>query len=74
MVSLLLTKPINSISKSVMCKYQCSKGPKADHSGLSQELSSLARMLRFWVRIPLEAWVYVCVYSDFVIGSGLVTG
>jgi hypothetical protein len=25
-----------------------------------------------WVRIPLEAWMYVCVYSVFVLGSGPV--
>jgi hypothetical protein len=38
--------------------------------GLRHELSSLARMLGSWVRIPLKAWMFVCV----CIGSGLATG
>jgi hypothetical protein len=42
--------------------------------GLKHELSSLARLLGLWVRIPLEAWMSVCVYSVFVLGSGLTTG
>jgi hypothetical protein len=42
--------------------------------GIWHELSSLARMLGSWVRIPLEAWRSVCVYSVFVLGSGLATG
>jgi hypothetical protein len=33
---------------------------------LRHELSSLARTLGSWVRIPLKAWMYVCVYSMFV--------
>jgi hypothetical protein len=46
-------------------------------SGRSYELSSLARTLGSWVRIPLKVWMYVCVYSVFVlpcVGSGLATG
>jgi hypothetical protein len=39
--------------------------------GLRHELSSLARTLGSWVRIPLEAWMSVCVYSVFVLGSQL---
>jgi hypothetical protein len=35
--------------------------------GLSHEPSSLARTLGSWVRIPLEAWISVCVYSVFVL-------
>jgi hypothetical protein len=31
--------------------------------GKIYELSSLARTLRSWVRIPLNAWMSVCVYS-----------
>jgi hypothetical protein len=27
----------------------------------------LARKLGSWVRIPLKAWIYVCVYSVFVL-------
>jgi hypothetical protein len=42
--------------------------------GLRHELSSLARTLGSWVRIPLEAWMSVCVYSVFVLGSGIATG
>jgi hypothetical protein len=42
--------------------------------GLRHELSLLAQTLVSWVRIPLKAWMSVCVYSVFVIscvGSGL---
>jgi hypothetical protein len=39
--------------------------------GVRHQLSSLARTLGSWVRIPLEAWMSVCVYSVFVLGSGL---
>jgi hypothetical protein len=35
--------------------------------GLRHELSSSARTLGSWVRIPLEAWMSVCVYSVFVL-------
>jgi hypothetical protein len=34
---------------------------------LRHELSSPARTLGSWVRIPLEAWMSVCVYSVFVL-------
>jgi hypothetical protein len=39
-------------------------------------MSSPAWTLGSWVRIPLEAWMFVCVYSVFVLscaGSGLAT-
>jgi hypothetical protein len=42
--------------------------------GLRHELSSLALTLGSWVRIPLKAWMSACVYSVFVLGSGLATG
>jgi hypothetical protein len=45
--------------------------------GLRHEMSSPARTLGSWVRIPLEAWMFVFVYSVFVlscVGSGLATG
>jgi hypothetical protein len=45
--------------------------------GLMHELSSPARTLGSWVRISLEAWMTVYVYSVFVllcVGSGLATG
>jgi hypothetical protein len=40
------------------------------------ELSSLARTLGSWVRIPLETWMSVYVYSVFVmyVDKGLGTG
>jgi hypothetical protein len=41
---------------------------------LMHEMSSLARTLGSWVRIPPKAWMSVCVYSVFVLGSGLVRG
>jgi hypothetical protein len=52
---------------------------KADHSGrvLRYELSSLARRLGSCVRIPLKAWMSVCVYSVFLlscVSSSLATG
>jgi hypothetical protein len=40
-------------------------------------MSSPAWTLGSWVRIPLEAWMFVCVYSVFVlscVGSGLAMG
>jgi hypothetical protein len=42
----------------------------ADYSGravLWHELPYLARKLESWVRIPLKAWMSVCVYSVFVL-------
>jgi hypothetical protein len=33
---------------------------------LRHEMSSLARTLESWVRIPFKAWMSVCVYSVFV--------
>jgi hypothetical protein len=46
------------------------------YSGLRHEMSSLARTLWSWVRIPLKAWISVCVFPVFVfcLGSGLATG
>jgi hypothetical protein len=44
---------------------------------IRHEMSSPARTLGSWVRIPLKAWMFVCVYSVFVsscVGSGLATG
>jgi hypothetical protein len=37
-------------------------------------LSSPARTLASWVRIPLKTWMFVCVYSVFVLGSCFSTG
>lgn len=42
--------------------------------GLRHEMSALVRILRSWVRIPLEACVSVCVYSVFALGSSLCDG
>jgi hypothetical protein len=45
--------------------------------GLRHEMSSPAWILESWVPIPLEAWMFVCVYPVFVlscVGSGLATG
>jgi hypothetical protein len=41
------------------CRSQCPRG-------LRHELSSPAQTLGSWVRIPLEAWMSVCIYSVFV--------
>jgi hypothetical protein len=35
--------------------------------GLRHELSSLAQPLGSWVRVSLNAWMSVCVYSVFVL-------
>jgi hypothetical protein len=45
--------------------------------GLRHEPCSPAQTLRLWVRIPLETWMSVCVYSVFVLscaGKGLIAG
>jgi hypothetical protein len=46
--------------------------------GLSHELSSLARILGSWVRIPLEAWIsvhaFILFYVVLCVGNGLATG
>jgi hypothetical protein len=45
--------------------------------GLRYEMSSLAQTLGSFVRIPLKVWMFVCVYSVFVltcVDSGLATG
>jgi hypothetical protein len=44
--------------------------------GLRHKLSSLTRTLGSWVRIPLKAWLSVCIYSMFVlcVDRGLATG
>jgi hypothetical protein len=35
--------------------------------GQKHEMSSPAQTLGSWIRIPLEAWMFVCVYSVFVL-------
>jgi hypothetical protein len=40
--------------------------------GLKHETSSPARTLGSWVRIPLTAWMSVCVYSVFVLFCVLI--
>jgi hypothetical protein len=45
--------------------------------GLRHEPFWTARTVGTWIRIPLEAWMSVCVYSVYVVlcvGSGLATG
>jgi hypothetical protein len=45
--------------------------------GLRHELFSPAQTLGSWVRIPLEAWMYVCIYSVCPVlceARGLATG
>jgi hypothetical protein len=41
---------------------------------LKYEPSSPTQTLGSWVRIPLKAWKFVCIYTVFVLGSGLRTG
>jgi hypothetical protein len=40
--------------------------------GLRQEMSSPAQTLGLWVRIPLEAWMFVCVYFCVFSCDGLI--
>jgi hypothetical protein len=45
--------------------------------GLRHEMSSPAWTLGSWFRIPIETWMFVCVYSVFVlpcVSIGLATG
>jgi hypothetical protein len=54
----------------VICRSQWPRCPR-------HEMSSPTWILGSWVRIPLEAWMFVCVYSVSVlscVGSGLATG
>jgi hypothetical protein len=56
--------------KSSNIKYYQSQWPR----GIRHEMSSPAQTLGSWVRIPLKAWMFVWVYSVFVlscVGSGL---
>jgi hypothetical protein len=50
-------------SESYMLRSCPSQWPR----GLRHELSSLARTLGSWVRIPLKAWMSMYVYSVFVL-------
>jgi hypothetical protein len=68
------------IQNLLIWKYPCAEEARCRSQwprGLRHELSSSARTLGSWVRIPLEVWMSVCVYSVFVlscVGSGLATG
>jgi hypothetical protein len=62
------------LSISVINQALCHEGQSQWSRGLRNEMSSPARMLGSWVRMPHEAWMSVCVYSVFVLGSGLATG
>jgi hypothetical protein len=37
--------------------------------GLRHEMSSSGQTLGASIRIPLEAWMFICVYSVFVLSS-----
>jgi hypothetical protein len=53
-----------------MCTMSRSQWPR----GLRHKMSSPAWTLGSWVRIPLEAWMFVCVYSVLsCVSSGLAT-
>jgi hypothetical protein len=45
----------------------CKEFIAAGWSQWSRELSSPARTLGSWVRIPFKAWMFLCVYSLFVL-------
>jgi hypothetical protein len=68
----MLISVIIRIAHHVLDEYR-SQWPR----GLRHELSSLAQTLGSRVRISLEAWMSVCVYSvcaALCAGSGLATG
>jgi hypothetical protein len=48
---------IFSFGKVILCRSQWPRG-------LRHKLSSIARTLGSWVRMPLKAWMSVCVYSS----------
>jgi hypothetical protein len=51
-----------------VCMYVCMNvGRSQWPRGLKHEPSLLGRTLGSWVRIPLKAWMSVCVYSVFVL-------
>jgi hypothetical protein len=50
----------------IRCFSQCFR-PSQWPGGLRHKLSSLTRTLGSWVRIQLQAWMSVCVYSVFVL-------
>jgi hypothetical protein len=64
---------IRPISLSVLHMYPSYRCRSQWPLGLRLELSSLAGTLGSCVRIPLEALMYVCVFSVFMLGSGLAT-
>jgi hypothetical protein len=75
MQQVIPSETINKIILVTMLHYCRSQWPR----GLRHELSSLARTLRSWVRIPLKAWMYVlcafiCVCVVLCVGRGLATG
>jgi hypothetical protein len=63
-----------NVQKATATRFPWVKVPR----GIRYEQSSSARTLGSWVRIPLEAWLYVYIYSVFVlffcVDSGLATG
>jgi hypothetical protein len=64
-----LVRQLFNDPKSTACRSQWPRGPR-------HEQSLPARTLGSWVRIPLEAWMSVCVYlcCSVYTGSGLATG
>jgi hypothetical protein len=59
----MILKYLENIVPSCQSQWQCD---------LRHELPSTAQTLGSWVRIPLEAWMSVCVYSVFVLSSAQV--
>jgi hypothetical protein len=62
-------------SKSAVARYSRRACRSHWPRDLRHEMSSLPQTLWAWVRIPLEAWVSVCVFSVYVfcVGSGHAT-
>jgi hypothetical protein len=70
----------NKLGRPLSCKFSGLYGETQWPRGLRHELSSLARPLGSWVRIPLRAWMFglcmrlFCVFVVLCLDSGLATG
>jgi hypothetical protein len=70
MIHDLFTGAFNSSDDKAVVYYGADQWPR----GLRHELSSPAQTLGSWVRIPLETWMSLCIYSVCAVpcaGSGL---
>jgi hypothetical protein len=62
----------NNSQQNILCYWSFTSRSRWPR-GLRHELFSLARMLGSWVRIPLKAWMSVCVCVRYRPCDGLIT-